>query len=42
MTTPWTWMIYLATNNNVWEYGERSVDRIRAAELGDGVRVAVQ
>src|SRR5262249_8010289 len=35
-------MVYLATNNNVWEYGEKSVDRIRAAQLGDGVRVAVQ
>ncbi|HWQ11224.1 MAG TPA: clostripain-related cysteine peptidase [Roseiflexaceae bacterium] len=42
MTTSWTWMVYLATNNNVWEHGEQSVERIRAAQLGDGVRVAVQ
>lgn len=42
MTTDWTWMVYLATNNNVWQYGEQSVEKIRAAQLGDGVRVVVQ
>jgi hypothetical protein len=41
-TTLWTWMVYLATNNNVWKYGEASVERMRAAQLGDGVRLAVQ
>lgn len=42
MASAWTWMVYLATNNNVWQYGEQSVERIRKATLGDGVRVTVQ
>jgi Clostripain family len=42
MSISWTWMVYLATNNNVWEYGQDSVNRIRAATLGDGIRVAIQ
>lgn len=42
MSIAWTWMIYLATNNNVWQYGQESVERMRAAQLGDDLRVLIQ
>jgi len=38
----WTWMIYLATHNNVAEAGEESVACMRQAQLSDNVRVLVQ
>jgi hypothetical protein len=38
----WTWMIYLATHNNVAEAGEESVACMRRAQLNDDVRVLVQ
>ncbi len=40
--TAWTWIVYLATNNNVWKEGEKSVNRIRAARPGNEVCIAVQ
>lgn len=42
MSIAWTWMIYLATNNNVWQYGQESVERMRAAQLGDALQVVIQ
>lgn len=41
-TTAWTWMVYIATHNNVAKFGELSVEQMRQAQLGDMVRVLVQ
>ena len=41
-TAAWTWMIYLATHNNVASAGEQSVQRMREARLDGQVRVLVQ
>lgn len=38
----WTWMVYLATHNNVAQEGESSVARMRQARLSPEVRVLVQ
>jgi hypothetical protein len=38
----WTWMIYLATHNNVASAGEQSIERMRRASLDANVRVLVQ
>lgn len=38
----WTWMIYIATHNNVAKFGEASVELMRAAKLDSNVRVLVQ
>lgn len=38
----WTWMIYLATHNNVAGAGEQSLERMRQAQLDSNVRVLVQ
>ena len=40
--TTWTWIIYIATHNNVAQFGEMSVQRMREAKLGPQVRVLVQ
>jgi hypothetical protein len=41
-TTAWTWMIYLATHNNVAQAGEASVANMRQAQMNPAVRVLVQ
>lgn len=38
----WTWMIYVATNNNVTFAGERSVALLRRVQYDESVRVLVQ
>ena len=38
----WTWMIYVATHNNVAGWGEKSIENIKAADLGDDVQVVIQ
>lgn len=38
----WTWMIYIATHNNVAKFGDTSIGRMRAATLDANVRVLVQ
>ncbi len=38
----WTWIIYLATHNDAADAGAASLDRVRAAALGAGVRVLAQ
>lgn len=40
--TAWTWMIYVATHNNVAGWGEKSIESIKAATLGDQVQVVIQ
>ena len=40
--TAWTWMIYVATHNNVAGWGEKSIENIKAADLGDDVQVVIQ
>lgn len=40
--TAWTWMIYVATHNNVAGWGEKSIENIMAAELGEEVQVVIQ
>ena len=41
-TASWTWMIYMATHNNVAEAGNQSVARMRLVQRDDTVRVLVQ
>jgi hypothetical protein len=42
MTTAWTWLVYIATHNDVAEWGEESIAHMRAAQRGERVRVLVQ
>lgn len=42
MQASWTWLVYIATHNNVDAWGAESVAKMRAAALGDSVRVLVQ
>lgn len=42
MTTRWTWLVYVATHNNVAAHGEQSITRMRRARLGEAVQVLVQ
>ena len=41
-TATWTWLIYMATRNNVAEAGNQSVARMRLAQRDDSMRVLVQ
>ncbi len=41
-TANWTWLIYMATHNDVAEAGNQSVARMRLAQRNDSVRVLVQ
>jgi hypothetical protein len=42
MDTTWTWLVYIATHNDVAFAGEQSIERMQQAQLGDRVRVLVQ
>src|SRR5262245_42259310 len=42
MTSSWTWIVYIATPNDVARFGELSVGLMRRASLGEHVSVLVQ